>query len=77
LTLNRDKSRVARAWECSYLGYGMSWHRQPRLRVATMSLRRLRDRLGELLRKVRGQKMASVIERINPVLRGWAGYFKL
>ncbi|MGU0876962.1 group II intron reverse transcriptase/maturase, partial [Pseudomonas aeruginosa] len=30
LTLNRDKSRVARAWECSYLGYGMSWHRQPR-----------------------------------------------
>ncbi len=68
---------VARPWTCDYLGYGMSWHQQPKLRVATMSLRRLRDRLRELLRHARGHKMASVIERINPVLRGWAGYFKL
>ncbi|WP_438870418.1 group II intron reverse transcriptase/maturase, partial [Pseudomonas sp. L1(2025)] len=45
LTLNREKSHVARPWGCDYLGYGMSWHQQPRLRVATMSLGRLRDRL--------------------------------
>lgn len=77
LTLNRDKSRVARPWRCDYLGYGMSWHQQPRLRVATMSLKRLRGRLNERLRGARGRKMADVIERINPVLRGWAGYFKL
>ena len=77
LRLNRDKSRVAGSWKCDYLGYGMSWHSQPRLRVATMSLRRVRDRLRELLRGVRGHKMANVIERVNPVLRGWAGYFKL
>ena len=50
LRLNRDKSRVAGSWKCDYLGYGMSWHSQPRLRVATMSLRRVRDRLRELLR---------------------------
>ncbi|MEW2959702.1 reverse transcriptase domain-containing protein, partial [Stenotrophomonas maltophilia] len=36
LTVNQKKSRVARAWKCDYLGYGMSWHQQPRLRVATM-----------------------------------------
>lgn len=77
LTVNRKKSRVARAWKCDYLGYGMSWHQQPRLRVATMSLGRLRDRLRMLLRSVRARKVATVIERINPVLRGWAGYFKL
>lgn len=77
LTLNRDKSRVAGSWKCDYLGYGMSWHAQPRLRVATMSLCRLRDRLRVLLRGARGRKMADVIARINPVLRGWAGYFKL
>ena len=77
LTVNRKKSRVARAWKCDYLGYGMSWHQQPRLRVATTSLSRLRDRLAELLRGARGHKMANTIERINPVLRGWAGYFKL
>ncbi len=77
LTLNQEKSRVARPWVCDYLGYGMSWHQQPRLSVATMSLGRLRDRLRELLRGARGHKMANVIGRINPVLRGWAGYFKL
>jgi RNA-directed DNA polymerase len=77
LTLNREKSRVARPWACDYLGYGMSWHKQPKLKVATMSLGRLRDRLRELLRGVRSHKMANVIERMNPVLRGWAGYFKL
>ncbi|MNG78055.1 Group II intron-encoded protein LtrA [compost metagenome] len=77
LTLNRDKSRVAGSWMCDYLGYEMSWHQQPRLRVATTSLGRLRDRLRDLLRGAQGCKMASVIERINPVLRAWAGYFKL
>lgn len=55
----------------------MSRHQQPRLRVATISLGRLRDRLRILLRSVRARKVATVIERINPVLRGWAGYFKL
>jgi len=77
LTVNQKKSRVARAWKCDYLGYGMSWHQQPRLRVATASLSRLRDRLAELLCGARGRKMANTIERINPVIRGWAGYFKL
>lgn len=77
LTLNREKSHVARPWVCDYLGYGMSWHQQPRLRVATMSLGRLRDRLRVLLRGARGCKIVRTIERINPVLRGWAGYFKL
>lgn len=68
---------MARPWVCDYLGYGMSRHRQPRLKVATLSLGRLRDRLRDLLRGARGRLMAYVIERINPVLRGWAGYFKL
>ncbi len=77
LTLNREKSRVAGSWKGDYLGYGMSWHQQPRFRVATLSLRRLRDRLKELMRGARGRKMTAVIAQINPVLRGWAGYFKL
>ena len=55
----------------------MSGHQQPRLRVATMSLGGFCERLAELPRGARGHKMAYVIERINPVLRGWAGYFKL
>jgi RNA-directed DNA polymerase len=65
LTLNRDRSRVARPWVCDYLGYGMSSHKSPKLKVALVSLSRLRDRLRKLLRGARGHKMANVIERIN------------
>ncbi len=42
-----------------------------------MSLNRLHTRLRALLREARGHKMTNVIEPINPVLRWWAGYFKL
>ena len=77
LTLNRGKSRVARPWVCDYLGYGMSWHKQPKLRVASISLHRLRDRLRELLRRTRARSMRYIVEQMTPVLRGWAGYFKL
>lgn len=77
LTLNREKSRVARPWACDYLGYGMSWHKQPKLRVASISLHRLRDRLRELLRRIRARSMRFIVEQMTPVLRGWAGYFKL
>ncbi|QXH97857.1 group II intron reverse transcriptase/maturase [Pseudomonas monsensis] len=77
LTLNREKSRVARPWACDYLGYGMSWHQQPKLRVASISLHRLRDRLRELLRRIRARSMRYIVEQMTPVLRGWAGYFKL
>ena len=77
LTLNWEKSRVVRPWMCDYLGYGMSWHQQPKLRIAPGSQGNLRDRLRELLRGARGCKMVTTIERINRVLRGWAGYFKL
>jgi RNA-directed DNA polymerase len=77
LTLNREKSRVARPWVCDYLGYGMSWHKQPRLRVASTSLQRLRDRLREILRRIRARSTRYIVEQMAPVLRGWAGYFKL
>lgn len=65
LTRNRDKSRVAGSWMCDYMGYGMSWHQQPRLRVATTSP----DACAidsRLLRGARGCKMATIIERMNP-----------
>jgi RNA-directed DNA polymerase len=59
LTLNREKSRVAGSWMCDYLGYGMSWHQQPRLRVATMLAKKLWDRLG----------LVSILDTINRLNR--------
>lgn len=44
---------------------------------APESLRRLMDRVRELLRKGRGRSLPHTIEVLNPVLRGWANYFRL
>ena len=39
LTVNHAKSAVARPWQRKFLGYSMTWHREPKLRIAAPSLR--------------------------------------
>jgi len=77
LTVNTAKSAVARPWERKFLGYGLTWHKAPRLRVAPASIKRLEDRIRAVLKGSRGRSLHHTIEELNPVLRGWAAYFKL
>ena len=55
----------------------MTWHREPKLRIAAPSLRKLTDKVNDLLRGARGRGLGTTIQTLNPVLRGWAAYFKL
>ena len=77
LTVNLAKSAVARPWKRKFLGYSLTWHKAPRLRVAPTSIKRLGDRIRVMLQGARGRSLAHTIEELNPVLRGWAAYFKL
>jgi RNA-directed DNA polymerase len=77
LKVNADKSAVAQPWRRKFLGYSMTWHQKPKLRIATPSLKRLENRVRELLRGARGQSVSQTIEQLNPLLRGWSAYFKL
>jgi group II intron reverse transcriptase/maturase len=77
LTVNAAKSAVARPWERKFLGYGLTWHKAPRFRVAPASMKRLEDRIRVMLKGSRGRSLPHTIEELNPVLRGWAAYFKL
>ena len=77
LTVNEAKSAVARPWERKFLGYSLTWHKAPKLRIAPASLQRLQDRIREVLKSARGRRVRRTIEELNPVLRGWAAYFKL
>ena len=77
LTVNAAKSAVARPWERKFLGYSMTWHKAPRLRIAPTSLKRLEDKIREVLKGARGRSLTNVITELNPILRGWAGYFEL
>jgi len=77
LTVNEAKSAVARPWERKFLGYSLTWHKAPKLRIAPASLQRLQDKIREVLKSARGRSVRRTIEELNPVLRGWAAYFKL
>ena len=77
LTVNVAKSAVAPPWKRKFLGYSMTWHKVPKLRIAPTSLQRLEDKIREVLKGARGRSLAHTIQELNPVLRGWAAYFKL
>ena len=78
LRVNRDKSAVDRPWKRKFLGYGMTWHKRPRLTVAPESVKRLRGKLRQQFRLGRGRNLRQFIqEGLNPLLRGWISYFRL
>ena len=76
LRINRDKSAVARPWKRKFLGYSVTVHRQPRLKVAPESVKRLKAKLRPLLRAGRGWSLARTIEELRPRIRGWVQYFR-
>jgi group II intron reverse transcriptase/maturase len=77
LKVNAAKSAVARPWERKFLGYSMTWHRKPKLKIALQSRQRLTEKIRMALQRGRGQSMQQVIKGLNPVLRGWMAYFRL
>ena len=77
LCVNRQKSAVERPWKRVFLGYSMTWHKRPRLKVAPSSIKRLKMALKRLFRQGRGQNLGQFIESLKPTLRGWINYFRL
>ena len=77
LTVNVAKSAVAPPWKRKFLGYSMTYHKAPRLRIAPTSIKRLQDKIRAMLKGARGRNLSYTIQQLNQVLRGWAAYFKL
>jgi len=77
LKVNRSKSAVDRPWKRKFLGYSMTFHQRPRLKVAPASVKRLRDKLRERFRRGRGRSVARTVDDLQPLLRGWVNYFGL
>lgn len=75
LKLNEEKSTVSRPWNTSYLGYTVTSEKQPRLKPAPNSVKRLKQKLRMKFRQGRGRNLQKVIEDMNPQLRGWCNYF--
>src|SRR3989441_1091617 len=78
LKVNAEKSAVARPWERKFLGYSLTSNREPRLKVAKESVKRLKEKLREIFRRGRGRNLGKLIaDELTPLLRGWMNYFRL
>ncbi|HZS47350.1 MAG TPA: reverse transcriptase domain-containing protein, partial [Blastocatellia bacterium] len=77
LKVNKEKSAVARPWERKFLGYTMTWHKEPRLKVAATSVKRLKAKVRVIFREGKGRSLPQVIKELNKLLQGWIQYFRL
>ena len=76
LRVNAAKSVVARPWQRSYLGYTMTSHKVPRLKIPVAGVKRFRANLRAIFRRGRGRSLSMVIAELMPILRGWMNYFR-
>ena len=75
LQINAAKSAVARPWHRSFLGFTVKEEPEFRRCIAAPAIARFKHRIRELTRRHRGVSLERVITELNPILRGWAGYF--
>lgn len=77
LTLHPEKTHVG---DCRQKGQGFEFlgyrFEAGRRWVRKKSLNSFKDRLRKATRRTRGRSLAFVIAELNPMLRGWFGYFK-
>jgi RNA-directed DNA polymerase len=74
LSLHPTKTRIVHAQREGFDFLG--WHfRSGRKWPRKKSLQNLREKLRPLTRRTSGQSLSAIVARVNPILRGWHGYF--
>ena len=78
LAFNEDKTRVVTLDEgFDFLGFNVRRYRGKLLiKPSKAAVRRIRERLRTELRSLRGSNAQAVIKRLNPIIRGWAAYYR-
>jgi RNA-directed DNA polymerase len=78
LTFNEDKTRVV-SLDDGFDFLGFTVRRQSGkllIKPSKAALRRIRERLRAEMRALRGANAAMVLVRLNPIIRGWAAYYR-
>jgi RNA-directed DNA polymerase len=78
LSFNEDKTRVVTLEEgFDFLGFNVRRYGDKLLiKPSKAAVRRIRERLRTELRSLRGTNARAVIKRLNPIIRGWAAYYR-
>lgn len=79
LVFNEDKTKVVHL-EAGFDFLGFNLRRYPRgkllIKPSQDAVRRIRKRLADEMRGLRGSNAMAVIARLNPIIRGWAAYYR-
>jgi RNA-directed DNA polymerase len=78
LAFNEDKTTVVSLSEgYDFLGFNVRRYRGKLLiKPSKTAIRRIRKRLRDELRSLHGSNAAAVLKRLNPIIRGWAAYYR-
>jgi RNA-directed DNA polymerase len=78
LAFNEDKTRVVTLSEgFDFLGFNVRrYGTKPLIKPSKAAQRRIRERLRTELRSMRGTNAPTVIKKLNPIIRGWAAYYR-
>ncbi len=78
LVFNEDKTRIVTLEEgFDFLGFNIRrYHGKLLIKPSKAAIRRVRERLRTEMRSLRGANARAVINRLNPIIRGWAAYYR-
>jgi RNA-directed DNA polymerase len=79
LALNEDKTRIVCLDDgFDFLGFNVRRYRGKLLiKPSKAAVRRVRERLSTEMRSLRGTNATAVISKLNPIIRGWAAYYRI
>lgn len=83
LVFNEDKTRIVHLEEgFNFLGFNLRRYRRGGrpakllIKPSQEAVRRIRCRLADEIRRMRGSNAMALIARLNPIIRGWAAYYR-
>ena len=78
LVFNEDKTRVVHLDEgCDFLGFNVRRYRGKLLiKPSKAAVKRIRKRLATEMLSLRGANVEAVLIKLNPIIRGWAAYYR-
>lgn len=75
LTVNRNKAHIAHSGDgVKFLGVEIY---NGYTRIQEKKLKKLKARVKQITKRNKGSNLVTIIKELNPVLRGFANYFKI
>lgn len=78
LVFNEDKTRIVHADDgFDFLGFNVRrYHGKLLIKPSKAAITRIKQRLRDEVRALRGSNASAVVATINPIVRGWSAYYR-